>query len=110
MYRFRNGKASLKRRSHFPPPADRFTLDDGKLAVGHIHIPQPDGATKYIPTREVDEAEKMLGVHFKPLGTGKEHMEAMCKKGYDWADRLDTRPLPCQDTWFNFDLQVLKGT
>ena len=33
----------------------------------------------------------------------------MCKKGYDWADRLTTRPLPPRDSWLSFFLQLLPG-
>ena len=63
LYQFVRGKATLKRRRHFPQPSEPFVLKNGKKAVGHIKIFQPDGSTTYIPTRDVGEPEKMLGVH-----------------------------------------------
>jgi hypothetical protein len=85
--------------------------EKGKTTMlpSHISISQPDGSVVPIPTRDVTEATEMLGVFFKPQGTSLVHVQQMCKKGYDWADRLATRPLPPRDAWLSFFLQLLPG-
>ena len=51
----------------------------------------------------------MLGIFFAPDGNSKQHIRQMCKKGFDWADRLATKPLPMADAWLSFCFQVYPG-
>ena len=72
-----------------------------KLAPSHISIPQPNGAPANIPTMDVSEATKMLGVLFAPVGNGIPHIKMMREKGLEWVDKLTTRPLPKRDAWLS---------
>jgi len=51
----------------------------------------------------------MLGIFFAPLGDGTDHIRAMCKKGYQWADCLTSRPLRVSDAWISFNCQLIPG-
>ena len=111
-YQFSRGRARMKRRRQLPQPQCMVEIEEkGKKrqVPSHISIPQPDGSTAPIPTRDVTEATEMLGVFFKPLGDSLDHIKEMCAKGYEWADRLDLRPLPPRDAWLSFFLQLLPG-
>jgi hypothetical protein len=82
--------------------------EDGsiKLLPSHISVSQPDGTRIPIPTLEVTDASKMLGVYSCPAGDGVPHMEAMIAKGEEWVDQLKTRPLPPRDAWLSFLVQL----
>jgi len=100
----------LKPLSKLPAPSARVevTQKDGliKLEPSHISVPQPDGSSVPIPTKDVTEATEMLGMFFAPIGNGVPHIEAMREKGFTWADRLMTRPLPSRGAWLSFFLQL----
>ena len=51
----------------------------------------------------------MLGVQFIPESDGMPYIEAMKKKGMEWANRLKTRPLPPQDAWLSFHMQLSRS-
>ena len=66
-YRFREGKAILKRRRCMPRKF--FT------------VPQPSGQTDKIEVIETSEAKKTLGVFTCTAGSAKVHVKEMAKKG-----------------------------
>jgi len=105
-----NGKTMLKPLSKLPAPSAwvDVTQKDGsiKLEPSHISVPQPDGSSVPIPTKDVTEATEMLGMFFAPIGNSVPHIEAMREKGFTWADRLMTRPLPSRDAWLSFFLHL----
>ena len=70
-----------------------------RLAPSHISIPQPNGVHANIPTMDVSEATKMLGVLFALVGNGILHIKTMREKGLKWVDKLTTRLLPKRDAW-----------
>ena len=96
-YKFTAGKPRLKKVKELPPPRGTVDWKDRKgnthTKAAHLSIPQPDGGSAPIPTLEVDDPSKGLGVHFTPLGDGSEHLTAMKDKGLDWAAKIRTRPL-----------------
>jgi len=104
------GQTKLKTLSQLPDPVALVEVKqkDGsvKLAPSHISIPQPNGAPVYIPTMDVSEATKMLGVLFAPIGNGIPHIEMMREKGLDWVDKLKTRPLHKRDAWLSLFIQL----
>jgi len=108
-YRFVHGRARMNQNTHLPLPGSYIPQDEGPSAPSHITIPQPNGTQVPIPTRDVTVASEMLGIFFAPLGKGTEHIKAMCKKGFQWADRLSSRPLRVSDAWVSFNCQLLPG-
>ena len=62
-------------------------------------VPLPDGTNAPIPMLPPSAASLMLGVWFGPASQGTKHMHEMCKKGYNWADCLSSRPLSHSDAW-----------
>ena len=69
-------------------------MPDGSIAPSHLRVPLPDGTSAPIPTLSNEETSLMLGIHWSPSLGGKVHIEEMAKKGYNWADRMTSRPLP----------------
>ena len=69
----------------------------GDSAPSHISVMQPDGSRVPIPTLEVDDPSKMLGVYFCPAGDGTKHVTLMTAKGTSWLDRLQPKSLPRKD-------------
>ena len=108
-YRFVRGRAKLMNLTHLPEPTDEVLMKDGTVAPSHLTVPQPDGSLAPIPTLDVTESSKMLGVHFSPAGDSTSHIVNMREKGYKWVERLKTRPLPPRDAWFSFDNQLVHG-
>jgi hypothetical protein len=48
----------------------------------------------------------MLGVHVSPAGNTATHVEHMLQKDFEWANCLQTMPLPCCNAWLSFYLQL----
>jgi hypothetical protein len=105
LYKYINGRAQLKSVLDLPPPATCINEGDIRLPL-HITIPQPDGPAVGRVTHDVSTASKMLGVHFSPAGNSATHVKHIVQKGLDWADCLQTKPLPCHDAWLSFNLQL----
>ena len=96
------GKACQKMIKDLPSPRSLIETDvTGEMAPSHISIPQPYRSMVPIPTLEVDEPSKMLGVYICPAGEGIKHV--------GWLDRLQTKPLPTKDVWLSFFLQLYPG-
>jgi len=110
-YRFVHGRARMKTLRSFAAPKYLIAAEeDGRAPLkGHIVVPQPDGSVAPIPMLDCRQPSKMLGIHFAPMDDGREHMRQMCRKGMEWADRISTRPLPAQDAWLSFFLQLFPG-
>jgi hypothetical protein len=51
----------------------------------------------------------MLGVHWSPSLGGNVHIKEMAKKGYNWADRMTSCPLPHELAWKSFNQQLQPG-
>jgi hypothetical protein len=105
LYKYINGRAQLKSVLDLPPPVT-YINEGVILFLLHITIPQPDGPAVGIATHDVSTASKMLVVHFSPAGNSATHVKHVVQKGLDWADCLQTKPLPCHDTWLSFYLQL----
>ena len=98
----------MKSLRHLPPPTGNIEVKqaDGimKEEPCHLTVTQPGGDRVPIPTKGVTVSTLMLGVHFVPKGHGTPHTKAMRQKGFEWADRLTTRPLPARDAWLSFTI------
>ena len=71
-YKFTGGNSCLKKIKDLPTPRSLIETDViGEIAPSHISISQPDGSRAPIPTLEVYEPSKMLGVYFCPAGEGQ---------------------------------------
>ena len=109
-YIFRNGKATLAKVRQLPPAPGEVQVVDKqgveRTYQSHIRIPQPDGTTVPIPTRETTDASKMLGVHYACAGDGTTHCREMKAAGVQWVDGLKSRPLHRRDAWMSFHLQL----
>jgi len=107
------GVTKLKPLSKIPEPKALVEVKtkDGEISLepGHICVPQPEGEPVYIVTKDVKDPSKMLGVQFVPAGNGVPHMEMMRKKGLDWVDKLQSRPLPTRDVWLSLLVQLYPG-
>jgi len=110
-YCFVHGRARMKTPRSFAAPRYLIPAEEtGRAPLkSHIVVPQPDGSVAPIPTLDCKQPSKMLGIHFAPLDDGKEHILQMCKKGMEWADRIETRPLPSRDAWLSYFLQLFPG-
>jgi hypothetical protein len=89
-----------------PDPTALIPHADDHPLPSHMTVPLPDGTNAPIPTLPPTTASLMLGVWFGPASRGTEHMHEMCKKGYNWADRLSLRPLSHSDAWTSITLQL----
>jgi len=79
----------VSKRSKISHPQEVLSLQrTGGSIPSHISVTQPDGSTVPIPTLEVDEPSKMLGIYFCPAGDGTKHVTSMTAKGASWLDRL----------------------
>ena len=87
-YKFVRGQPKLKNPKDLPPPIWYVTREDESVAPAHITVPQPDGSTALIPTMEVMEFSKGLGVLFNVAGDGTDHLINMKKKGLTWRGKL----------------------
>ena len=88
----------MKRLKELPPPICHVIIDDeGTLAPAHIRIPQPDGSMALIPTLDITELLKGLGIYFNVVGDGTDQLSNMQEKGMTWIDILGTKPLPILD-------------
>ena len=74
LYKFVQGKASLKKVRAMPPPGGTLTNAGGLLVPAHFTVPMPVGSSPRIPTLEVTQEDKMLGVFFSPAGDGSGHL------------------------------------
>ena len=106
---FDKGRAKLRTRNALPTPSSLITMPDGSIAPSHLRVPLPDGTSAPIPTLSNEETSLMLGVHWSPSSGGKVHIKEMAKKGYNWADRMTSRPLPHELAWKSFNQQLQPG-
>ena len=106
------GKPRLKKVKELPLPRGTVDWKDRKgnthTKSAYLTIPQPDGSSALIPTLEVDNLSKGLGVHFTPLGDGAEHLTAMQEKGLDWAAKIRICPLARWDVEMSFFLMLMQ--
>ncbi len=109
LYRFDKGRAKLRTISSLPTPSALITMPDGSTAPSHLRIPLPDGTSAPIPTLRNEETLLMVGVHWSPLLGGNVHVNEMAKKGYNWADRMKSCPLPHNLAWKSFKHQLQLG-
>ena len=108
-YKFVRGKARLKKVKELPPPLGVVQQKDGTLAPAQFYVPTPPAGRALIPTLEVTEESEMLGTFYASASDGTRHLTEMRGKGFEWADRLTTRPLPRCDAWLSFFLQLFPG-
>jgi hypothetical protein len=94
---------------NLPDPTALIPQADDHPLPSHMTVPLPDGTSAPIPTLPPTTASLMLGVWFGLASRGTKHMHEMCKKGYNWADRLSLRPLSHFDAWTSFTLQLYPG-
>ena len=73
-YKFRKGRAVLKKTRELPKTT--FT------------VPQKDGSKAPIVLLEPTEAKKTLGIETSTSGSGKIHLQSIREKGLDWTDKL----------------------
>jgi hypothetical protein len=109
LYWFDKGRAKMRTIRSLPTPTALIAMPDGSTAPSHLRVPLSDGTSAPIPTLRNDDTSLMLGVHWSPtLGGGTQVVE-MAKKGYNWADRMRSRPLPYNLAWKSFNLQLQPG-
>ena len=108
-YWFDKGRAKLRTISALPTPSSLITMPNGSTAPSHLRVPMPDGTSAPIPTLRNEETSLMLGVHWSPSSGGNVHVNEMAKKGYNWADRMKSRPLPHDLAWKSFNHQLQPG-
>jgi hypothetical protein len=108
-YSYDNGRAKLRPICSLPPPSEYIALDDGTTASSHMRVPLPGVTLASIPTLRNEDASLMLGVWFGPASGGATHVWDMARKGYNWADRTKSRPLPHELAWKSFNHQLQPG-
>ena len=86
-----------KLKELFPPICPVVINVEGMLAPAHIRIPQPDGSTTLIPTLDIDESAKSVGVYFNVMGGGTNNLSNMREKGMMWINKLGTKLLTTED-------------
>ncbi len=86
-----------------------ITLSNGVIAPLHLRVPLPDGTAAPIPTLRNEDASLMLGVWAGPTFGGGKHIRKMACKGYTWADRMKSHPLPPNLAWKSFNHQLQPG-
>ncbi len=92
-----------------PEPTASIQQADDHPLPPHMTVPLPDGTNAPIPTLPPTTASLMHGVWFGPASRGTKHIQEMCKKGFNWAERLSSRLLPHADAWTSFTLQLYPG-
>ncbi len=108
-YLYDNGRARLRPIQSLPPPSGYIALADGTTAPSHTRVPLPDGTLSPIPTLLNEDISLLLGVWFGPASGGATHVRAMARKGYNWVDRMKSRPLPHDLAWRSFIHQLQPG-
>jgi hypothetical protein len=108
-YWYNHGRAKLRAVRALPNSIAPITLPSGKLAPLHLRVPLPDGTTAPIPTLRNYDASLMLGIYFGPTSGGGKHVCEMSRKGYLWADRMRSHPLPPALAWQSFTHQLQPG-
>jgi hypothetical protein len=108
-YWYDRGRAKLTTVRALPNSIAPITLPSGKIAPLHLKVPLPDGTTVTIPTLHNDDASLMLGIYFGPTSGGGKHVWEMAWKGYVWANRLRSHPLPPALVWQSFTHQLQLG-
>ena len=109
LYWYDKGRAKMRTIGTLPTPTALITMPDGSSAPSHLRVPLPDGSSAPIPTLRNNNTSLMLGVHWSPTSGGGTHVVEMAKKGYNWADRMRSRPLPYDLAWRSFNLQLQPG-
>jgi len=56
--------------------------DEYKTFPAHLTVLQPDRRRELIPTFDVSDPSKMLGIHFVPKGDGAPHLTECAKKAW----------------------------
>ncbi len=108
-YWFDGSRAKLRTIKALPDSIAPITLPTGKIAPSHLQVLLPDGTMAPIPTLRNDDASLMLGVHLGPACGGEPHTRKMARKGYIWADRMKSCPLPPNLAWQSFKYQLQPG-
>ncbi len=93
-YLYDNSRARLRPIRSLPPPSGYIALANGTTAPSHMRVPLPDGTSAPIPTLRNEHASLMLGIWVGPASGGATHVWEMARKGYNWADRMKSHPLP----------------
>jgi hypothetical protein len=109
VYRFSGGRALLGSIGTLLLPSASIPQPHGPPLPSHLTVPLPDGSSSPIPTLPPASASLMLGIWFGPSSRGTKHIQEMCRKGHDWADRLHSRPLRHAEAWISFSLQLYPG-
>jgi hypothetical protein len=109
LYWFNKGRAKMRTISLLPASSAFITMPDRTIDPSHLRVPLPNGTSEPIPTLKNKETSLMLGVNWSPLSGGGTHVGEMAKKGYNWADRMRSRPLPHNLAWKSFNLQLQPG-
>jgi hypothetical protein len=108
-YWYNRGCAKLRPVWALPNSIASITLSSGKIAPLHLRFPLSDGTTAPIPTLCNNDASLMLGIYFGPTSGGGKHVRELAWKGYIWADRLRSCPLPPTLAWQSFTHQLKPG-
>jgi hypothetical protein len=108
-YWYNRGRAKLRTINALPGSIASITLPNGVIAPLHLRVPLPDGTSAPIPTLRNEAASLMLGVWAGPTSGGGKHIREMARKGYTWADRIKSRPLPPNLAWKSFNHQLQPG-
>ncbi len=107
-YWYNHGQAILRTVEASPESIAPITLPSGKIASSHLRVPLPDGTSAPILTLRNKDASSMLGIYFGPSSGDGTHICKM-KKGFIWADRIKSRPLPPNLAWESFIHQLQPG-
>ncbi len=108
-YWYDNGRARLRPIRSLLPPSGYIALANGTTAPSHMRVPLPDSTSAPIPTLHNEDASLMLGIWVGPASGGAMHVREMARKGYNWADRMKSRPLPHDLAWWSFIHQLQPG-
>ncbi len=93
-YWYDRGRAKLRIVRALPNSIAPIILPSEKIGSLHLKVPLPDGTTAPIPILRNHDASLMLGIYFGPTSGGGKHVREMARKGYVWANRLRSCPLP----------------
>ena len=109
LYWFDKERANLRTINLLPTPSSLITMPGGSTAPSHLRVLLPDGTSAPIPTLRNEETSLMLGVHWSPSSSGNVHVNEMAMRGYIWADRMKSCPLPHDLAWKSFNHQLQPG-